>query len=143
MSAYKQEQRKRAEARAKTAANVCAKAAQAFENEAADFLGAGAAARLAGQHHVMAARAQRVGQHPCLGGLARPVDPFEADEPRGRGGLGCQNAPSGPSFSLRSRTVEAVVTRETKPPRSMLRSATSGTRVSGKPSGVRISSASC
>ena len=50
------------------------------QKKLADFLGAGAAAGLAGEDDFLAVTAQPFGQKPRLGGLARPVDPFKSDE---------------------------------------------------------------
>jgi hypothetical protein len=52
---------------------------RALDQQAPDLLGAGRAAGLARQPP----RAQRLGQAPRLGGLARPVDPLEGDEDAG------------------------------------------------------------
>ena len=54
----------------------------ALEHEAPDLLGARAAAGLARQDDIAPVGAQRIGQKPRLRGLARTVDPFEADEHR-------------------------------------------------------------
>ena len=54
----------------------------AIDQQLADFLGPGRAPGLAGQDDLAPLGAQGVGQHPGLGGLARPVDALEADEHR-------------------------------------------------------------
>src|SRR5690606_15921605 len=92
----------------------------ALEHEAADLLGAGAAARLARQHDIPAKAAQRVGQKPRLCRLAEAVDPLERDEHR------TVQLPTWAASRL-ARSVKAVVTRVRNPPRATSTSATSGT----------------
>ena len=63
---------------------ACHRRSRVIQNDAADFLGQGRAAGLAGHHVLNAAAAQSAGQARDLRGLADPLDPLDGQKtPRG------------------------------------------------------------